>query len=276
MPELPEVETIAAGLRKKLIGLEIQHIELRLPSLLRNDRPGHLLKLKGRRITAVWRRGKLLIIEGEGGICLLFHLKMTGQLLWVASEEPSDRHTHLVFSFEASCHELRFRDVRKFGFLRCLSAEALLGCHELRDLGPEPLELDFPAFCDRLKKRKGRLKSLLLNQTFLAGIGNIYADEMLFEAGLHPLTPAARLTKKNAEKLWTAMRNVLERAVEAGGSSIRDYKNADGELGSFQNYHNVYGRETLPCPRCGGKIRRLRIGGRSSFFCPSCQKPKRI
>jgi formamidopyrimidine-DNA glycosylase len=272
VPELPEVETIVAGLRPKLTGLVIQDIRVSLPSLLRKDRTFRLQKIRGRRIEAVRRRGKLILVECQDRIFMIFHLKMTGRLFWTSHRTPADRHTHLIVSFRGRADELRFRDVRKFGFLRCLEASDPLECQELCDLGPEPVDLDLDSFVHLFRGRKGRLKSLLLNQTFLAGIGNIYADEILFEAELHPLTPAASLTRKQKEKLWTAMRHVLRRAIAAGGSSIRDFRNAEGAEGLFQQEHRVYGRASLPCPRCGTKIRSLKIGGRTSSFCPRCQR----
>jgi formamidopyrimidine-DNA glycosylase len=199
---------------------------------------------------------------------------MTGQFHWTKKGEPRDAPTHLGVFFKDIDRELRFRDVRKFGFLRCLETPSPFDCEELRPLGPEPLELDDRDFPGLISRRKGRLKSLLLDQSFLAGIGNIYADEILFEAGLHPLTPASRLSKKEIGRLWAAIRRILKKAVAAGGSSIRDYKDADGRDGLFQNDHRVYGRMDLPCPRCGANVRRLVIGGRASFFCPRCQRKK--
>lgn len=272
VPELPEVETIVSGLRPKLTGLIIQDIQVFLPSLLRKDRTLRLQRIRGKRIESVRRRGKMILVECQDRFYLIFHLKMTGQLLWTSHRTPADKHTHLVISFRRRADELRFRDVRKFGFLRCLEASDPLECRELRDLGPEPLDLDFESFVCLFQDRKGRLKSLLLDQTFLAGIGNIYADEILFEAKLHPLTPAGSLTRKQKEKLWTALRHVLRRAIVAGGSSIRDFRDAEGAEGLFQQEHRVYGRASLPCPRCGATIERLKIGGRASSFCPHCQR----
>jgi formamidopyrimidine-DNA glycosylase len=269
MPELPEVESIAASLRRKIIGLEIARIDLRLPKLLRRGRPSLLSAFKGRNVTAVRRRGKHLIIEC-GDRVLMFHLRMTGGFHWTAPSAPVDKHTHLLLTFKKASGQLRFRDVRKFGFLLCLPAAGLERCPELAALGPEPLEIGAEEFFARLKARKGRLKSVLLDQSFVAGIGNIYADEMLFEAGIHPL--AAGLTRARADRLWAAMGGVLRRAIAAGGSSIKDYRDADGEVGHFQDEHRVYGRGGEPCPKCGGPVRRRVIGGRSSHFCASCQR----
>lgn len=273
MPELPEVETIAASLRKKAVGLEIAGIDLFLPRLLRGD-PAALEKYERKKITGVRRRGKMLLIACGDGLHLLFHLKMTGGFHWARKGAPRDAHTHLRIAFKNAGWDLLFRDVRKFGFLRCLETNSPLDGAELRPLGPEPLEFSGRDFPSLLAGRKGRLKSLLLDQRFLAGIGNIYADEILFEARLHPLTAASSLKVKDAEQLWAAVQSVLKKAIAAGGSSIRDYKDADGRDGLFQNEHRVYGRPGRPCPRCGTRIQKLVIGGRSSFFCPRCQRRK--
>jgi formamidopyrimidine-DNA glycosylase len=274
MPELPEVETIAASLRKKIVGLTIAEIELFLPKLLRNDDATALRKFRGAAVTGVKRRGKMLLLACSGDLHLLFHLKMTGQFYWARKSAGRDAHTHLRMSFRNRDRELRFRDVRKFGFLRLLDTPFPDESAELRALGPEPLELDIRDFGERIARRKGRLKSLLLDQSFLAGIGNIYADEILFASRLHPLTPAASLKAVEIARLWTGIRDILEKAIAAGGSSIRDYKDADGVDGLFQEEHRVYGRRGLPCPRCGARVVRRVIGGRGSFFCPRCQRKK--
>jgi formamidopyrimidine-DNA glycosylase len=275
VPELPEVETIAASLRPKIVGRRIAEVRLLLPKLLRGD-PGDLDRLRGRRIKSVRRRGKMLLVSCDGGVHLLFHLKMTGQFHWAARRAPVDAHTRLRIAFREPGPELRFRDVRKFAVLRILVTDRPLESAALRLLGPEPLEMGPAEFRRLLRRRKGRLKSLLLNQAFLAGIGNIYADEILFDARLHPLRPAGSLTAPEIRRLAASVRKILEGAVAAGGSSIRDYKDADGLDGLFQNAHRVYGRKGESCVRCGDAIRRRVIGGRSSFYCPRCQKGRTL
>jgi formamidopyrimidine-DNA glycosylase len=274
MPELPEVETIAAGLRRKIVGLRIADIRIFLPKLDRGRGAIDVRKFSGRKILDVRRRGKMILVTCENGLCLLFHLKMTGQFLWTRMDAERDAHTHLAISFAGRNRELRFRDVRKFGFVRCLETPCPAEAAELRSLGFEPLETSLDTLTPAILARKGRLKSLLLNQTFIAGIGNIYADEILFESRLHPLTPAAFLSRKEAARLWSAMQSILRRAVAAGGSSIRDYKDADGLDGHFQFQLKAYGRKGSPCSRCGRTIRRDVIGGRASFFCSRCQRRK--
>lgn len=273
MPELPEVETIAAGLRAGIVGLRIKTARCRLPKLLRATRPGDLQALAGTRISAVRRRGKILIVEAHPRT-LLFHLKMSGQFSWARPDRPPDKHTHFVLTFADAAEELRFRDVRKFGFLRCLPCGEVDTCDEVGRLGPEPLEITSEEFAARLSARRGRLKSVLLDQCVLAGVGNIYADESLHAAGLHPLTAANRLNVAEKRRLWTALRRILKAAIAAGGSSIRDYRGVEGEIGDFQTRHRVYGRAGKTCRRCRGTIRRIIVGGRATFYCPKCQRKK--
>jgi formamidopyrimidine-DNA glycosylase len=272
MPELPEVETIVRNLSSKLKGLEISSVKIIYPPVLRKKKPSLINDLKGRKVVSVRRRGKMLLINFERNLSLLIHLKMTGQLLFYPREEPLDKHTHFILSFKDENKELRFRDVRKFGFISCIRNLDISCADELKNLGPEPLEIDFPLFKKLFQGRKARLKSLLLNQNFIAGIGNIYADEILFQAKLHPLTPASHLGDDDLKRLLKAMRDVLRKAIVHKGSSIRSFTNAEGMRGKFQNYHQVYGRESQSCFICGEKIKRLRLGGRSSSFCPRCQK----
>ncbi len=275
MPELPEVETIVQSLSSKLIGLEISSVKIIYPPVLRKKKPSLIHDLKGRKVVGLRRRGKMLLIDLERNLSLLIHLKMTGQLLFYPREEPLDKHTHFVLFFKDENNELRFRDVRKFGFISCLRTFNASCADELENLGPEPLEINFPHFKKLFQSRKARLKSLLLNQNFIAGIGNIYADEILFRAKLHPLIPASYLGNEKLKRLLKAMRDVLRKAIIHKGSSIRSFMNDEGKGGEFQEYHQVYGREQLSCFICGEKIRRLRLGGRSSFFCPGCQKEEK-
>lgn len=272
MPELPEVETIVQTLSQNLKGYKVASFTVLFSGLLRNSREV-LEQYRGRVVTGFRRRGKFILIDFDHNFSLLFHLKMTGQLLICHPEEAIDKHTHFILTFEGNNQELRFRDIRKFGFIQCLCPSE---ASALDSLGPEPLEIHLQGFKDLFRGRKARVKSLLLKQNFIAGIGNIYADEILFEARLHPLTPASLLEEEELKGLWRAVRLVLRRAIRFRGSTIRNFKNADGREGSFQDYHQVYGKESSPCPRCGERIKRLRISGRSSFFCPKCQRKKKM
>lgn len=271
MPELPEVETIARTLAPAIVGRRVAGIELIYRPLLRTGRKT-LGALTGGRVLGVRRRGKMLLIEIEGGRTLVFHLKMTGQFFFAESSESRDKHTRLIIRFDDDRNELRFRDVRKFGFLLCVAGEPESACSELSCLGPEPLEVGFPEFAAILEGRRGRVKSVLLDQRRIAGVGNIYADEMLFDARIHPQTQASSLRKPAAERLYESMRKILALAIASKGSTLRDYRDADGNEGNFQESHKVYDRTGEPCVVCGTPIRMTRIGGRSSHFCPKCQR----
>jgi len=274
MPELPEVETISRTLEPVVRGRVIAEVELLYRPLLRRGGRKDLDALRGQRVLGVRRRGKMLLIACESGRTLVFHLKMTGQFLFAGATEPRDKHTRLVMRFEDGKNELRFRDVRKFGFLLCLEGDPEAVCGELACLGPEPLEVGLAEFAAILGRRKGRIKSLLLNQTVVAGIGNIYADEMLFDARIHPETPASSLGKKAVERLFNSMKKILTLAIAEKGSTVQDYRDAQGKAGHFQFFHKVYDRKGEPCVTCGTPVRMTRIGGRSSHFCPKCQREK--
>jgi formamidopyrimidine-DNA glycosylase len=277
MPELPEVETIARSLEPRLRGRVVAGIDLVYRPLLRTGGRRELEALRGRRILGVRRRGKMLLVECEGARTLVFHLKMTGQFLFAAEAAPRDKHVRLVMRFEDGRDEVRFRDVRKFGFLLCLEGEPERACGELACLGPEPLDVGLPEFRAIVGARRGRIKSLLLDQTRIAGVGNIYADETLFDARIHPETPASSLRPEAVERLYRSLRKILAAAIEAGGSTLADagYSDADGNAGDFQFDHKVYDRTGEPCLVCGTPIRMKRIGGRSSHFCPVCQPRSR-
>jgi formamidopyrimidine-DNA glycosylase len=218
---------------------------------------------------SVGRRGKYVVIGLDKGY-LLIHLKMSGRLQVVQLDEPQDKHTHTVFDLDDG-QQLRFQDVRKFGRVYLVEDIAQVTA----DLGPEPLSEDLTVddFQHLLTRRSGRLKSLLLNQQFLAGIGNIYADESLFAAGLHPLRKADSLAPSEQRRLYESIRQVLGRAVRSRGTTLTDqgYVDADGRKGEYQDHVAVYGRSGEPCPVCGGAIERIRIGGRSTHYCPHCQ-----
>jgi len=263
MPELPEVETVVRSIRP-LVGRRIVTAEFRNLRILRGGDPDAMAaRLAGRRITAVKRYGKFILASLSGGGYLMVHLGMTGRLL-LGGE--AGKHTHAIFTFDRGM--LLYDDSRQFG------------CIELSDdfprrvarLGPEPLEVGFEDFAAAMKNRKTAIKSLLLNQTFLRGMGNIYADEALFRAGIHPLALAGRIKRDRARKLYDAMIAVLTEAIAAGGSSISDYVDAEGRKGFFQISHRVYQRTGEPCVTCKTPIRRVIVTQRSSHFCPRCQK----
>jgi formamidopyrimidine-DNA glycosylase len=257
VPELPEVETVVRSLQS-VAGRRIQNIEVRQPRILR----GTLDAARGKRITSVRRRGKFIVFDLNEGH-LLVHLGMTGKLLL---DGEMTKHTHAIFTLDRGV--LLYTDSRQFG--RIEYAPALP--ERVEALGPEPLLVGFDDLYAALHKRKTQMKALLLNQRFLAGIGNIYADEALFRAGIHPRANSAALSKPRARKLYTAIQQVLAEAIAAKGSSISDYVDSEGRKGSFQHQHLVYQRTGEPCSQCGAPIQRTLVTQRGTHFCAKCQK----
>ncbi len=269
MPELPEVETVARDLRGLILGATITGAVNTWPRTLRTHEPEAFdAAIGGRRIEAVGRRGKQLVIALSGGATLTIHLKMTGQLFVVPAGQRPDPYVRLTLGLEDG-REIRFRDIRKFGRVGLYTGEA----ESVADYGPEPLDDAFTLarFRARIRARRGRLKPLLLDQGFLAGIGNIYADEALWQARLHPLRSAASLRRPDERRLYGAIRGVLAEAVARRGSSIDDYTAPEGD-GSMQERLLVYQRAGEACPRCGRPIRRIVIGARATHFCSWCQR----
>lgn len=263
MPELPEVETVTRSIAP-LVGRRIVTAEFRCMRILRGGDPDQMSsRLQGRRIAGVKRYGKFILVSIDGGGYLVIHLGMTGRLLLGG---PAGKHTHAILTLDRGV--LLYDDSRQFG---CLQYSEDFP-RRIGKLGPEPLEVPFEDFAKALKRRKTRIKALLLNQGFVRGVGNIYADEALFRAGIHPLAIAARLRGDRPRKLFDAVVAVLTEAIAAGGSSISDYVDAEGRKGFFQLSHRVYQRAGEPCVTCGTPIRRVLVAQRSSHFCPKCQK----
>lgn len=269
MPELPEVETVVRDLRplilyRRIRGLRVGRRKLRTPW-----RADWTMPILGQRFNALDRRGKWIIARLDVG-ALLLHLGMTGQLTVQPASSRSADHTHLRFLLDHDC-ELRFRDVRRFGSATYFSATADLEDHLNARLGPEPFGIDANYFRVCLRNTQRPLKAVLLDQTVLAGVGNIYADEACHRAGLHPARVAATLSGPEADRLRRAVESVLRAAIDSRGSTIRDYIGGSGLGGRFQDEFAAYGRTGLPCVRCESLILCLRIAGRSSHFCPRCQ-----
>ena len=274
MPELPEVESLAAELRRRLPGSVISGVEQ--SPLLAAGKSGPLPadQLKGKMFGPVSRKGKALALglrnKTKVEAFLLWRLGMTGQLTLTSPDTPVAPHTHVrIFLDQGRC-ELRFRDARRFGSVRRLTPEELK--RELARMGPDALEVEESEFFESLHRRRGAIKSLLMNQQILAGLGNIYADESLFLARIHPETAAGRIRRAKTSVLYRAMQEVLKRAVGRGGTSFRDYVNSEGKPGRFQSRLKVYGRDGEPCPRCGNPIRKIIVGGRGTHFCSRCQR----
>ncbi|MBI2038480.1 MAG: DNA-formamidopyrimidine glycosylase [Candidatus Nealsonbacteria bacterium] len=240
MPELPEVETIRRQLAKQIIGK----------------------KIKGRIITGVRRRAKILILDFNDGTSFIFHLKLTGQLIF--GGKPSS-HTRKIFNFDDGSR-LIFNDARKFGWWKKVRDTKKIE----KAFGPEALEINFKTFQSLLAKRpNAKIKSLLMDQKFIAGIGNIYSDEILFASRINPLRCAKTLSKGDARKIFQNIQKILKAAIRQGGSSVKDYLDVYGQKGNYAKYHKIYQKQK--CLVCGGKIKRIKIGGRSAHFCPKCQ-----
>lgn len=261
MPELPEVETVVRSVAAHLAGRRIVSTSFTSRFVTPGSRAKLSQRLAGRRIESVTRRGKFILITLDQGT-LTVHLGMTGKLLL---EGESGEHTHGIFHLDDGL--LLYHDPRQFGRIEWSPGAP----PRVARLGPEPLEISFDEFRARLK-RKTRMKALLLNQAFLAGLGNIYADESLFAAGIHPLAIAERLSTARARKLYDAIRGILTHAIHLGGSSISDYVNGRGERGWFQMEHRAYGREGEACANCGRPIRKILVAQRGTHYCPHCQK----
>jgi formamidopyrimidine-DNA glycosylase len=271
VPELPEVETVVRDLRVPLVGRTFRRVAVSEKALRRRWSPAWARQLTGRTVRAIERRGKWILID-LGGPWLVVHLGMSGQFTVAPADAPRASHTHVVFKLDDG-NELRFRDIRRFGSVSfVLSRAELDGFLEDCCLGPEPFDLDARAWRERLAGTRRNLKAILLDQTVVAGVGNIYADESLFEARLDPRLPGAELTPAQADRLRRAIPKVLNRAIERRGSSIRNYVGGSGLKGGYQDEFRVYGRTGRPCPRCGTPVERIRLAGRSTHFCPRCQK----
>jgi formamidopyrimidine-DNA glycosylase len=271
MPELPEVETIVRGLRSRVQNLKFSAVQVRLEKCVRGRKNSLIRLVKGRRVLNVERRGKNIIFRLSGGVVLFIHLGMTGKLRVVPVHAPMEKHTHVLFSFSGQPQELRFVDPRQFGRL-FYEKETGKELTALSRLGPEPLKVPAPEFSRRVRARRREIKPLLLDQHFLAGVGNIYADESLHRAGIHPRRRSDSLGEEALFRLHRALQEVLKESMQARGTSVRSYVDAAGSAGGFQHFLRVYGRKDEPCRVCGTFIVRERVAGRSSFFCPRCQR----
>jgi len=274
MPELPEVETVAADLRRVIIGRRIEDVQLLRPDIVRLPAADAFTTLlKGQRVTAVDRRGKYLLLGLDSGDDLMVHLGMTGHLLVTEADAPAPKHLHLRARLD-DARELRFDDVRRFGRVAYGSRALLEESRVLPPLGLEPLSDEFSlAEFDRILRRTTRtIKGALLDQTHVAGLGNIYIDEACFLAEVRPQHRCHRLTRKQREALHAGIQSVLRSAIRNRGSSIDDYRDLWNARGSHQDRLNVYGRSGGPCFRCGAALKRTTLSGRTTVYCPACQR----
>ncbi len=272
MPELPEVEVIRRQAHKALAGKKIDRIEVYTRSLVRTPLPAFKRSLKGAVVKSVSRRAKYLLFEFVQPLVLLVHLKMTGQLLYSPTRKK-DKHTHVIFRFSDGTY-LHYSDVRKFGSLWLYSQDSLAKVKELKALGLEPLgpECNWDKFQGMLSEKKGRIKPLLMDQSFISGIGNIYSDEVLFQARVHPLRKVESLKPGECKEIFHAIKDKLEEGIRRGGSSVDDYRDLFGDKGTMQDHLEVYGRKGQKCLRCGLAIKTARLSGRTTHFCDYCQK----
>ena len=277
MPELPEVETVRRGLERHAVGRRITAVELMHLGVIAGACRDFAKAVRGGRVEAVERKGKVLAVrfapaKRKSPLYLVVRLGMTGQLLVVPRAEPLKPHTHVRLVLDDGAKEIRYRDVRRFGRLRCATRAEL--DEILAHLGPDAREITQDQFLQALRGRTAPIKNWLLNQQFLSGVGNIYADESLFAARVHPLYLAGRIPLPAARRLHRAVKRVLDRAVAFQGTSFRDYRDTEGRMGRFWEKLRVYQKTGEPCRRCRRPIRRIVVGGRSTHFCPHCQ-PRR-
>jgi formamidopyrimidine-DNA glycosylase len=286
MPELPEVETVRRGLQSLIVGLKIKDVSHDTPKSFPNATADAQAFLIGSSITEVRRRAKVLLIDLSSGYTLVIHLKMTGQLVFrgeavFGAGHPSDsligelpdRSTRVTLTFTDDSH-LYFNDQRKFGWMKLLPTLEVPNIDFMKKVGPEPLEAAFTAgeFSERFKRRsKTSIKAALLDQTVIAGVGNIYADESLWGAKIHPKRLVNTITDAEFKKLYLELRSVMNLAIEKGGSTDKNYVNAEGKRGSYMDFARVFRREGKPCPRCGTTIIKFKAAGRGTHICPHCQ-----
>jgi len=287
VPELPEVETIIRDLNKKVLNRTFINVWTDFAKTVRKPEDFERFKkeIKGKKIQKIWRRGKNIIFNLSENSSLLIHQKLTGHLLlgnWEFSEgkwipptgpltEKINTYIHLLFTLDNG-QMLALSDLRKFAKVELWDNEGLK--KELSSFGPEPLEKDFTfeKFKECFKGKRGKIKQVLMDQTVIAGIGNIYSDEILWQAKIYPFKNVSKLTDEELKEIYQAMREILAKAIKLGGESISDFRRISGERGYFDKERKVYRREGEPCPRCGIKIKRVKLGGRSVHYCPSCQK----
>jgi formamidopyrimidine-DNA glycosylase len=270
---LPEVETVVRDLRPLLLGRVVGRVAVSRRALRRPWSSAWGRLLTGQSVEEVARRGKWIVIGLLGGRALVVHLGMTGQLKVVPANAPREAHTHAVFSLDDGRAQMRYTDIRRFGSLTLFPDRAAVEhFFERSNLGPEPFALEVRRFREQLQATQRCLKAVLLDQRVVAGVGNIYADESLFEARLHPGRLGRDTSAAQARRLHAAIVTVLHRAIDRRGSSIRNYVGGSGLKGQYQEEFRVYGRTGAPCPRCRRPIERVRLAGRSTHYCPRCQR----
>ncbi len=273
MPEMPEVETIRRDLEEKVDGKRIKKVIIINPSYFKEVTPSHLIKaLEGKKFSSFLRRAKYLILQVEGKSFLVIHFGMTGLLLYYLRPQKAEKHTQFIIEFEDSS-QLHYQDMRRLGNIWL--TEDFTTLEVIKELGPEPLSEEFTLerFKRELERRKrSKIKLLLMEQSFISGVGNVYANESLFRSGIHPERTAGSLEEKEIKTLYREINKVIEEAIEGRGSSVDTYRDLDGKRGLYEERLQVYGREGEPCLKCGSLIKMKKLGGRGTYYCQKCQK----
>ncbi len=269
MPELPEVQTVVDDLNRMIKGCTIRDILVITRTIWRGGIP-RKASLAGAAVKGLERKGKHIFMHLSNNHSIIFHLKMTGKLIVREQNDPIARHTHLIIKLDRG--ELRFNDVRRFGVVHYVKTKQIAKLDYIAALGPDALEIPMDDLVKRIRTKKRKIKSVLLDQRFISGLGNIYSDEILFASRINPSRIASKISVGKLKNLHGNMTLILKAAAQSRGSSISDYVDGSGNVGGFQNYHKVYGKAGRPCPDCGSRIMKLVISGRSSHYCPRCQR----
>lgn len=272
MPELPEVETVVRGLIKTILQKKIGRVICRDEKINQDNVRRWTDKIKNKIFIDIHRRGKNILIELSDHLTLWVHLKMTGHLYYLPAGQAIAKHDSVIFELVDDTCQLRFNDSRRFGRVRLRPTSEIPNLKGLAELGPEPLTIGEKEFIEIFHSRSRMIKPALLDQTVLAGLGNIYADESLFRSGIHPYQLTDSIPPNKLRKLRKNIRLILNKAIRLMGTSVDSYAGVDGRPGGYQKYLAVYGRENQPCPICRTRIKRIKIGSRSAHFCPRCQK----
>lgn len=274
MPELPEVETIKRQLDKIITKKKIKDVRVLYPKIIKGTRKEIFKKLLfGKEVKKVKRRAKLLIIEVNNDLSILIHLRMTGQILFKNQNEKFDQHTHVIIDFEDG-KSLYYRDIRKFGSIKLIKSKEIFNHPEVKRLGVEPLEksLNISKIKTLMNGKKAMVKSLLLRQDLISGLGNIYTDEILFEAGIFPKRSGDSLSDEDWQSILNAMKRILKKSIKEKGTTFRDYVGVDDGKGNYKSYLKVYQRAGKSCVNCTSHIKKIKVYGRGTYFCPFCQK----
>ena len=272
MPELPEVQTVINNLVPLVQGKVIEKIDILYPKMILNDAEYFVNTIQGLEIKGVRRRGKFLLFDLTNDHTLISHLRMEGKYIVTSNDEELPKHTHVVFYLNNG-YKLVYRDTRKFGRMHLVDTDKVNQTKEIKKLGAEPFDKDFTAskFYSLLQKRKGKIKVVLLSQEVIVGLGNIYVDEVLYDAKIHPSSIAKNLSEEDAKKILDGTRRILNSAIKYGGTTIFSFKNANGDIGHYQEHLKVHNQEGKKCKRDGNLIEKIKLNGRSTYFCKQCQ-----